>query len=122
MVKSVALVVYGDKNSARNALQEDNYKGLADFLIKSGFTVESVLYHDSKQEEVAARLLKFDAVLVWVNPDQDGGDRRLLDSMLLDIAKKGVYVSTNPEVILRIGTKKVLFTTKDMDWGGDVKL
>ncbi len=58
----------------------------------------------------------------WVNPIEEGSDRNILDSLLTDIIAKGVLVSTKPEIILKIGTKRVLFETKDMDWGSDVKL
>lgn len=120
MPKSIAIVVYGDTN--RNALTEEYYQALGQALIKSGCSVKSVSYNDSRKDEFADELAKFNAALVWVNPDEQGGDRSGLDALLLDAAKKGVYVSTHPEVILKIGTKKVLYTTKDMDWGGDVRL
>ena len=120
--QSVALVIYADENSARDALTDDNYKALADALIENNFIVKSVLYHDSKRERLESDLAEFDAVLVWVNPDEQGSDRRCLDSLLLKAANKGVYVTTNPEVILKIGTKKVLYSTREMSWGGDVEL
>ena len=63
-----------------------------------------------------------DTVLVWVNPIEQGKDRKKLDSLLLEISNRGCFVSTHPEVILKIGTKEVLYTTKDMEWGGDIKI
>ena len=120
--KTVAIVIYGDKDANRNALTDDNYKGLADALSENGFHVESVLYHDSMLAQLKTELPKYGALLVWVNPNQQGNDRRPLDSLLLDVADKGVFVSTHPEIISKIGTKKVLYSTKDMDWGSDVEL
>jgi hypothetical protein len=120
--KSVAIVVFGDMDSTRNAVTEDNFKPLAESLTEAGFSVESVLYHDSRVKQLETELLRFTAVLVWVDPIVQGMDRRHLDALLMDISQKGVFVSTPPAVILKIGTKQVLYSTRDMDWGGDTEL
>jgi len=122
-MQTIGLMVYQGNNPDRNALTEDNYKGLADALSEAGFCVESVLYHDSKAEQLTAELERFAAVLVWVNPIMEQGmDRRRLDKLLIDISNKGVFVSTRPEVILKLGTKEVLYSTRNMDWGGDIEM
>lgn len=118
----VAFVVYGDSNSPRDALLEEKYMGLAIAFLSAGFSVHSILYHDKMKEDVYTKLIKFDAVLVWVNPIEQGNDRRQLNALLTSIADKGVLVSAHPEVILKIGTKEVLFTTKDMDWSSKTNL
>ena len=63
-----------------------------------------------------------DGVLVWVDPIVDGHDRALLDAMLREVAAAGVWVSAHPDVILKLGTKDVLVTTRDMAWGSDCYL
>ena len=118
----IALMIYGDINSERNALTEDKYKDLGNAFKSEGFEVESVLYNDELAEKLAIFLLKFDAILVWVNPIEQGTDRKKLDSLLIEISNKGHFVATHPEVILKIGTKEVLYKTKDMSWGGDTKI
>jgi len=115
-------MIYGETGSGRNALTEEKYKDLAAGFLSQGFNVESVLYNDDVADELIPHLLNKDAVLVWVNPIEQGNDRKKLDAMLVDIAGKGCFVSTHPEVIMKMGTKEVLFTTKDMDWGGDTKM
>lgn len=120
--QSVALMIYGDADSTRNVFSEDKYKALAQSLSDAGLNVESILYHDSKVVQLEEYLTRFTAILVWVNPIEQGTDRRCLDALLLGLAGKGVYVSTHPEVILKIGTKKVLYSTRNMDWGGDTEL
>ncbi|MCL2284887.1 MAG: hypothetical protein FWC32_00815 [Firmicutes bacterium] len=123
--KSIALILYGDSNSTRNAFTDDYYKGLAKSLSEAGFYVESVLYHYSKVKNLVKDLTRFDAVLSWVNPKERlerGADNLNLDDVLLRISPKGVFVSTHPDTILKIGTKKVLYSTRHMDWGGDVEL
>ena len=120
--RSIALVLYGEPGSSRNALTDDKYKKLAEALIEAGYTVETVLYHDSIAGQLEDKLTGFSAILVWVNPIEQGNSRTRLDALLLKIADNGVFVSTHPEKILKIGTKKVLYTTRHMDWGGDIEL
>ena len=121
-MSSVALMIYGDINSGRDALTEEKYKDLATSFSSQGFNIESVLYNDETADKLSAELLKYDAVLVWVNPIEQGHDRKKLDSLLVEISGKGCFVSTHPEVILKMGTKDILYKTKDMDWGGDTKM
>ncbi|MGY4435806.1 hypothetical protein ACVWWO_008283 [Bradyrhizobium sp. F1.13.1] len=61
-------------------------------------------------------------MLVWVNPIQDGRDRAGLDALLRDVAARGVWVSAHPDVILKMGTKEVLYRTRSMGWGSDTTL
>ncbi|MGN6602726.1 MAG: Cj0069 family protein [Ginsengibacter sp.] len=118
----LAILIYGEQNSGRNALNEEKYKDVAAVFLSAGFQVESVLYNDSLAPALAKDLLKYRVVLVWVNPIEQGHDRRILDHVLYEISDKGCFVSAHPEVILKIGTKEVLFATKGLDWGSDVKL
>jgi hypothetical protein len=37
--------------------------------------------------------------------------------MLRDVAASGVFVSTHPDVVLKLGTKDVLYRTRDLGWG-----
>ena len=120
--KTIAMLLYGYDNPERNVFTDDDYRPMAEALAEGGYNVETVLYHDSKIEQLKTDLLKYDAVLGWVDPVIPGSNRRNLDPVLQEVADKGVFVSTHPEVTLKIGTKKVLYTTKDMDWGTDTKL
>jgi hypothetical protein len=119
---NIALLIYGEPGSGRNALTEEKYKDLAAAFSSDGFHAESVLYNDESARRLATELLKFDALLVWVNQVEQGHDRKRLDALLVEIAGKGCFVSAHPEVILKMGTKDVLYKTKDMDRGGDVKM
>src|SRR5690349_11962711 len=112
----IAFLIYGGVNSDRNALTEEKYKDLANAFLSKGFRVKSVLYNDDAADKLAIELLQFDAVLVWVNPIEQGNDRKKLDALLNEISGKGCFVSAHPEVILKIGTKDVLYKTKGMDW------
>ena len=119
--KSIALIVFRDRN--QHSVTEGNYKALAEALTAAGFYTELVNYHDSEAQQLEAKLEGFTGALVWVNPIMEqGANRHKLDALLRKIASKGVYVSTHPDTILKVGTKKVLFTTREMDWGGDTEL
>jgi len=118
----VAFLVYGDIRSTRDALTEEKYKDLAQAFLSAGYHVKSVLYRDEWKEKVYDHLLNFDAILVWVNPVEEGKDRKNLDMLLTKLAQQGKMVSAHPELILKMGTKDILFKTKEMDWGGNIKL
>jgi len=119
----VAILYPGDRETRENATDENNrfasiFKALADF----GVMAEPAVFHDEFCEEVRQQLMRVDLVLVWMNPIQDGRDRSILDSMLREVAATGVYVSAHPDIILKMGTKEVLYTTRDIGWGFDTHL
>ena len=68
------------------------------------------------------QLLKIDGVLVWVNPIDAGQTRTVLDAMLRDVALRGPWISAHPDVIRKMGVKKVLYRTKHLGWGTDTYL
>jgi len=118
---SIALMIYGEPGSSKNALTEEKYKKLAAYFTEKGFTVDSVLYHDSICSKLENELLKYAAILVWVNPIEQGTSRKHLDTLLTGLAKDR-FVSAHPDTILRIGTKEILYKIRDTDFGGDTKL
>ena len=82
----------------------------------------TIVYADDEIQEVREELMQLDGVLVSVNPIQDGRDRTHLDALLREAATQGIWVSAHPDTILRMGTKEVLFRTKDLGWGSDCYL
>jgi hypothetical protein len=118
----LGILLYGNHAGSRNAFEEEKYAELANAFLSAGFEVETISYNDALTVLVYEDLVVFDAILVWVNPIEQGNNRHRLDRMLSDLAGKGVFVSTLPEIILKMGTKEVLYATKDMDWSGDVKM
>ena len=98
------------------------FAGMSEAFGALGVHTEQVAYADEIVDEVRARLLRLDGVLVWVDPIVDGRDRRVLDALLRDIASRGVWVSTHPDVILKMGVKEVLYRTKHLGWGTDTHL
>lgn len=123
MKKNVlAILTFGDSASLRNALTEEKYKNLAIAFSENGFDVSSVLYNDGIADQLFNDLIKFDAILVWVNPVEQGNNRNILDALLRKLSDGGCFVSAHPDVILKIGTKDVLYKTRESEFGSDVKL
>jgi hypothetical protein len=78
---------------------------------------EPVVYEDDAVDRVRDQLLGLDGVLVWVNPIQDGANRSDLDALLREVAASGAWVSAHPDVIRTLGTKEVLYQTRNLGWG-----
>lgn len=119
----VAIVYPGDHEARQSATPENNrFSQVFRALIDLGVHVEPAVYHDAFCEAVRRQLMQVDVVLVWVNPIQDGRDRSILDTMLREVADAGIFVSTHPDVILKMGTKEVVYRTRDIGWGCDTHL
>jgi len=116
----IALLYPGDLAARRRAAPEESrFLPLFQALAEIGALAEPAVYHDDLREEVREQLARVDGVLVWVNPIHDGRDRSMLDAMLREVASAGVFVSAHPDVIAKLGTKEVLYRTRDLGWGCD---
>jgi hypothetical protein len=91
-------------------------------LAELGMHAEPAVYNDDCCDEVRRQLMHVDAVLVWVNPVEGGDDRSRLDAMLREVAATGIFVSAHPDIILKLGTKEVLYRTRAIGWGCDTHL
>jgi hypothetical protein len=120
--KSIALMIFGEPGSTRNAISEEKYKKLAAHFIEKGFDVDSVLYHDTISEKLAKELTRYNVILVWVNPIEQQGDRKILDALLIKLSEQGCFVSAHPDTILKMGTKEILYKVRETEFGGDTKL
>lgn len=119
----VAILYPGDAETRQHATPHNNrFSPLFQALADLGVQAEPAVYHDDFCEEVRQQLLQVDAVLVWVNPIEGGRDRTVLDGLLRDVATAGVFVSAHPDIILKMGTKEVLYRTRTMPWGCDTAL
>ena len=117
----VALLYPGDR-AARDLADPaaSRFAALFEALAAAGVNAEPAIYHDDFADEVMAQLRGVQAVLVWCNPIEGGRRRDRLDALLRQVAQTGVRVSAHPEAILRLGTKDVLFETRDLPFGSDV--
>ncbi|THF85433.1 Cj0069 family protein [Deinococcus sp. KSM4-11] len=122
MTPTIGMMISGQDDLARSVFTDEKYRALAEALGADGLRVESIVYNNARAEALRAPLQHLDALLVWVNPLENGEDRRVLDALLLEVSRAGVMVSTHPDTIQRIGTKRVLYETREMDWGSDVEL
>ncbi|WP_027576589.1 Cj0069 family protein [Bradyrhizobium sp. WSM1743] len=122
-LRSVAILSRGDAATRRNATpQNSRFVQVFEELAAVGVEAHPAIYDESFADEVREQLLAVDGVLVWVNPIQDGRNRSSLDALLREVAGRGVWVSAHPDIILKMGTKEVLYRTRSMGWGSDTAL
>lgn len=107
-----------DESKARRSRLDGVFRALNAI----GAVAEAVVYADEVAAVTRERLLETDGVLVWVNPITAGRDRSILDAVLRDVAAAGVWVSAHPDVVSTLGTKEVLYRTRSLGWGSDVRL
>src|SRR6266851_9608368 len=114
----IALLWRGDRDARAKATPMNNrLSPVFEALAAVNVAAEPAVYSDEIVDEVRDQLLRLDGVLVWVDPISEGHDRSKLDPMLRDVAANGVWVSAHPDVILKMGTKEVLFRTRHLGWG-----
>ena len=119
----VAILWRGDAAARQDAaLQNSRFVRVVEALAARGIEACPVVYDESFADAVGDQLRTVDGVLVWVNPIQEGRDRTDLDRLLREVAAGGAWVSAHPDVILKMGTKEVLYRTRMMDWGCDTAL
>jgi len=117
-VRKIGLLWRG--NRADDPYANPRAKGLMPLMAairRLNVAAEPVVYQDDALDRVREQLLGLDGVLVWVNPIQDGANRSELDALLREVAATGVWVSAHPDVIRTLGTKEVLYQTRNLGWG-----
>lgn len=118
----IAIVTRGDTDTRRDPQAAlGRFADLVDGLVALGHPVASVIYDESWIDDVRDQLLDADVVLVWVNPVDDGRDRSQLDELLREVAAVGITVSCHPDIVLKLGTKDVLYETRGFGWGTDTR-
>lgn len=122
-IGKVALLWRGDRQARETAQAETSrFVRIFDALARRNIHAEPAVYADDLMDEVRAQLLGVDGVLVWVDPLSDGRSRAALDPMLREVAAQGVWVSTHPDVIAKMGVKEILHRTRDLGWGTDTHI
>ena len=115
----VALVIDASKAEA----SETRLRPMAEALGAVGLAPEFVAYDDHCFDAARSRLVAADGALVWVDPiSGDGRERTRLDALLREVAARGVLVSAHPDTILAMGTKEVLYRTRELGWGCETHL
>lgn len=119
----IGILWRGDRSSSPSTPDDRHGLGpLYDAFRERSLEPRPVVFEDSALAEVRDELLALDGVLVWVNPIQDGANRSNLDPLLSEAESHGVWISARPGVILKLGTKEVLFSTREVGWGGGIDL
>ena len=120
---TVAIVWRGDAAARKAASPQNNrFYRIFEELAAVGVQAEPAVYDEDFADDVRGQLLAADGVLVWVDPIHQGKTRELLDPLLQEVAANGPWVSTRPDVILKMGVKEVLYRTRHLGWGTDTHL
>ncbi|KJC35854.1 hypothetical protein UP09_32255 [Bradyrhizobium sp. LTSP885] len=118
--KTVAILSRGDATARRDATpQNSRFIRVFEALSAVGIEARPVVYDEAFADAVRNELLAVDGVLVWVDPIHQGKTRSALDPLLREIAAQGPWVSADPDIILKMGVKEVLYRTRHLGWGGD---
>ncbi len=118
----VALVFRGDRRVPIGSLAGTRLGPVVDALAEVGLSAQAAAYSDDAADEVRAQLTGVDGVLVWVDPVTGTDDRTTLDAVLRDVAAAGVWVSAHPDTIQKMGTKEVIYRTRELGWGSETYL
>lgn len=122
-VGTVAILWRGDRQTRETVtLSNNRLHRIFEELAAAGIYAEPCIYDEDMAGDVRSQLLTVDGVLVWVDPIANGKNRRILDDLLRSLAGEDVWVSAHPDVILKMGTKQVLYDTRHLGWGSDVRL
>jgi hypothetical protein len=123
VIGRIGVLWRGDRDARNKATAEDyRLRPVFEALATLKVAAEPVVFADQFVDEVRDQLRQLDGVLVWVDPIMGDQDRSRLDTLLREVSAAGVWVSAHPDVILKMGTKEVLFRTRDLGWGGDIYL
>jgi hypothetical protein len=114
----VGLLFRGDPSAERPLrLEESRLRGVGEAMRAAGLAPEAVVYTEETEDDARRQMHALDAVLVWVDPVSYGRNRNQLDALLADVAASGVWVSSAPALIMRLGTKEMLARTQSLGWG-----
>ena len=118
----VAIVFPGDLANWHASAPSPRLTPVFTALAGLGLAAAPVPYAAARADEARGRLLAADAILAWVDPVSEDGDRTALDAILRDAAAAGAWIGSHPDVIAKMGTKAVLYDTRALGWGTDTRL
>ena len=102
--------------------EETRFGNIAKALRDVGLEVEAASYADEVADEVREQFAEGRRCARLGRSGPQGQHRAKLDPILRDVASHGVFVSSHPDLILKMGTKEVLYRTHNMGWGTDTRL
>jgi len=123
MTAKIAIVWRGQPEDRGKPLPEGSrLVPIVDALKGHDFAIEYAVWCEEAADEFRQQLLRCSGAIAWVDPLTGDRDRSRLDPILRDVAANGVWIGSHPDTILRIGTKQVLYDTREIGWSADVAL
>jgi hypothetical protein len=118
--KKVTVVWRGSPNDDPiDSKVEPRYLAVIEALMSEGLDVRHLAFVEERLDVARTAISASDAVLVWVDPISGDRDRHILDAVLRESSSTGTKVFTHPDVILKMGTKDVLYDTRELSWSLD---
>src|SRR5215467_6270449 len=115
-------VLWRGEREDRRPSESRGLAALFDAFEELGVEIVPLPFDDTRVEEVRSQCERLDGLLAWVNPIQDGANRKNVDAILREASDRGIFVSAHPNVIMKMGTKEVLYLTRALSWGSDSDL
>src|SRR3569623_714209 len=101
----LAIVYPGDAQARRLATPANNRPAALFAAFEArGVRAHPAVYHREEAHELREQLLALYGARGWVIPIEAGHSRAPLDAVLRDVSAAGVFVSTHPDVIMKLGT------------------
>jgi hypothetical protein len=122
MKNNVSFLLCSHDKKDLNCFELDKYVDLAKYLQEKKLSVNTITWKKDNIDELYKLSDQTDALLVWVDPLDRDIENGLFEKYLRDMKAKGKYISSNPDTVLKIGTKKVLFDLSGTRWVSDVFL
>lgn len=118
----IALMWRGDWRAPETVTRyQERLQPIIAALTDLGATPEPIAFFEEEIGAIRERLLRCDGAMVWINPIADGRNRSAVDALLREAATAGTWISAHPDVIDRMATKDVLYTTQTLGWGSNVE-
>jgi hypothetical protein len=100
----VAVLWRGDHQARLDVRPETSrFHAIFTALAAKGIDARPAVYSEEWADQILEELLRMDGVLVWVDPISGGKRRDFLDQLLRELPAAGVFVSTDPDVIAKMG-------------------
>lgn len=122
MKKMVSFLLCSQDKSDLDCFKLEKYMDLANYLMDNNLSVNTITWKRDNIEDLYKLSKDTDAVLVWVNPVDRDIETGYFEKYLRDMKDQGKYVSSQPDAVIKIGTKKVLFELSGTRWSSNTFL
>ncbi len=122
MNKAVSFLLYSQDKTDLDCFKLEKYMDLANYLAENNLSINTITWKKDNIEELYKLSRDTNAILVWINPVDRDIETGLFENYLRDMKNQGKYVSSHPDAVMKIGTKKVLYELSGTKWSSNAYL